>query len=285
MRIRVGTAGLPRLAQGKSYLRGLKMLRQLGLDLLEIEFVRGVTLSEREAEEVGKLACRLDVMLTIHAPYYVNFCSEKVSVREQSYERVKTCLHYSKILNARYVVVHAGYYMSYGPSRCKRIIVEYMRRLAKYIDEEDVPARIAVETMGKDEQFGALDEIIDVCTEVGIGYVVPCIDWAHIYLRNRGHIDYIQVLSLVRSRLPDLRELHMHFTGLTLDRGKLDDQHDVIDTDRPPLRPLAEALYLFRDQFNEVSIVCESPLLERDALKIKRVISEVFSCRDSLGKA
>ncbi len=276
MRVRVGTAGLPKCAEGKGYLRGLKILRQLGLDLLEIEFVHGVTISLREAEEIGRLARKLDVALSIHAPYYVNFCSEKMQVREQSYERVRTCLDYAKILGAKYVVVHAGYYMSYGPTLCKKIVVEYMKRLARYIESESIPAKIALETMGRDSQFGTLDEILDVCAEVGIDYVVPCIDWAHIYLRNRGHLDYMETLRKVKLKLCDLRELHMHFTGLTLDRGKLDDQHDTIDVDRPPLRPLVHALLNFRDEYREVSIVCESPLLEKDAIKIRRVVSTVL---------
>jgi len=274
MRVRVGTAGLPRCAQSKGYLRGLKILRQLGLDLLEVEFVRGVTMSLSEAEEIGKLARRLDIMLTIHAPYYLNFCSERLQVREQSYERVRVCLDYAKVMGAKYVVVHPGYYMSYGPTLCRKIIADYLRKLAKYIEQEDVRAKIALETMGRDSQFGTLDEILDLCCEIGTSYVVPCIDWAHIYLRCRGNMDYVQVLSVVKSRLPDLRELHMHFTGLAVENGKLDDMHDTIDVDRPPLRPLAEALALFQDMFSEVSIVCESPLLEKDAVKIKRIVLE-----------
>ncbi len=264
MRVRVGTAGLPHAARGKSYLRGLKILRCLGLDALEIEFVYGVDMSEGEAREVRELARRLDILLTVHAPYFINFCAEESEKRERSIERLLRTLEMADLLNAKYVVVHAAYYMSYGPTRCYELVKHCIERVLKLGDWR---AKIAIETMAKDTQFGTLEEIIRLCREFGTDKIVPCVDWAHLYVRYRGSIDFRKVLEKLITEL-ELRELHCHFTGVR----DLEDEHEPIDVGRPPLDALADALAEYRDVFSEVSIICESPLLEKDALKIKRTI-------------
>ena len=266
MRVRVGTAGLPHAAKNKGYLRGLKLLKCLGLDALEIEFVYGIDMSEGEAREVRELARRLDILLSVHAPYFINFCSEEIEKRERSVDRLVKTLEIADVLGARYVVIHAAHYMSYGPTRCYELVKYYIDKVLKL---RDWKAKIAIETMAKDTQFGTLEEVVKICREFGTERVVPCIDWAHLYIRYRGNIDFRKVLEILVTEL-ELRELHCHFTGIR----DLEDEHEPVDTGKPSLEALADALVAYRDVLSEVSIICESPLLEKDALKIKRIIND-----------
>ena len=63
-----GTAGTPMSSSERSSISGIKRVRELGLESMELEFVRGVRMSEATAQEVGETAKQEDVMLTAHAP-------------------------------------------------------------------------------------------------------------------------------------------------------------------------------------------------------------------------
>ena len=69
--LKVGTAGIPSSTKG-STLDGIRRVKELGLDAMEIEFVRGVYMKNEMASKAGELAKSLGVALTVHAPYYIN---------------------------------------------------------------------------------------------------------------------------------------------------------------------------------------------------------------------
>jgi deoxyribonuclease-4 len=69
--LRFGTAGIPVCAKGTSTTDGLFAVRKLGLKAMELEFVQGVNLTEESARKIARGAKDLDVVLTVHAPYYL----------------------------------------------------------------------------------------------------------------------------------------------------------------------------------------------------------------------
>ncbi|PSN89793.1 endonuclease IV, partial [Candidatus Marsarchaeota G1 archaeon OSP_B] len=74
-KIYVGPAGVPISAKGGSTIDGIKTVRSLGLNAMEVEFVQGVRMSPEMAKEAGKVAKELNVRLSVHAPYFINLCS------------------------------------------------------------------------------------------------------------------------------------------------------------------------------------------------------------------
>jgi len=48
-----GVAGVPHSSKGRSTLDGVKAIKELGLDAMEVQFVRGVKMKENKAKEVG----------------------------------------------------------------------------------------------------------------------------------------------------------------------------------------------------------------------------------------
>ncbi len=267
--ILIGIAGMPRALGGrKDYLRAVKLIRELGLDALEVEFVYGVDMSSQTAREVGDLARRLGVRLSVHAPYYINLCSSKRKVIEDSKRRIVESLERASEMGARVVVVHAAYYGDYGPSRCYEMVRSSMREIRDLVSTISSDVKIGVETTARRSQFGTLDEVIRLCKDVDI--VVPCIDWAHVFVRNLGRIDYSEVLDRIEREL-SLKELHSHFTCVKRDeRGEFVDEHDSIDKNAPPFEDLVRALM---PRGVRITIICESPLLERDAVKMKRIVN------------
>ena len=59
--LRIGTAGIPASAKPQTTPDGIRRLAELGLDHMEIEFVRGVRMGEKTARTVGELAEELSI--------------------------------------------------------------------------------------------------------------------------------------------------------------------------------------------------------------------------------
>ncbi len=74
MQIRLGPAGVPIACNGSS-IDGVNCVKELGLQAMEIEFVRGVKMSLALAKQLGETAKSSDIELSIHAPYFINLAS------------------------------------------------------------------------------------------------------------------------------------------------------------------------------------------------------------------
>ena len=67
-----GTAGIPMNSKGNATAEGVTSVKKLGLGAMELEFVRSVNISKERAPEVKKSAEENNIVLTCHAPYYIN---------------------------------------------------------------------------------------------------------------------------------------------------------------------------------------------------------------------
>lgn len=265
--IKLGSAGVPLSAEKRDTVSGIKKVAELGLQALEVEFVRGVSMSLPTAREVGKTAIDSGIELSIHAPYYINLASEEKSIIAASKKRILDSLERGAETGAKIVVVHAGYY---GKNRDEAIkmIADACAEIAGKIEKNKWNIILGIETSGKQGQFGPLEEIVVMCGE--IKDCAPVIDFAHLFARQAGSIDYGKVLDSVKH----YKHLHCHFSGINysvVGIGKGNEcNHEPIG--RPPFEPLAKEL-LRRN--TDATIICESPLLERDALKMKKIFEEL----------
>ena len=106
MAIRLGPGG----TGGLGYIEGLNHAKKLGLTALEVEFTYGVRMQNDSASEIGKLAKELGISLSIHAPYYINLCSEEDVKIAASKKRILESCEKASYLGAKYIVFHAGFY-------------------------------------------------------------------------------------------------------------------------------------------------------------------------------
>lgn len=261
--IKLGTAGVPLSAEKRDTVSGIKKVAELGLQALEVEFVRGVNMSPPTAREVGKTAKALGIGLSVHAPYYINLASGEKPILAASRKRVLDSLERGAEMGAGIAVVHAGYY---GKSREAAIemIRDACAEIAGIAEKNGWNIILGIETSGKQGQFGPLEDIVGMCAK--IKNCAPVVDFAHLFARQAGKIDYGKILDSVRH----YKHLHCHFSGINysiIAEGRGNERnHEPIG--KPPFKPLAEEL-LRRGA--DATIICESPLLERDALKMKKV--------------
>ncbi len=231
-------------------LDSLREIRDAGLDGQEIEFVRQVYMDNSYAKKLGLLAKELDLVLSVHASYYINLVSDKAPA---SRKRILAACERAHHMGAKNVVFHAGYYGKNTPEQTYGIIKKQIITMQKEIPDDVV---LCPETTGKKSQFGSVQELLQLRKETGCGI---CVDFGHVLARN-GTIDYSNLSDI----LPD--DFHAHFSGIEYTE-KGERRHIPISENE--FRKLAS---VFGD--NDITIVCEAPDPFGDALKMKRILNE-----------
>jgi deoxyribonuclease-4 len=251
--IKVGPAG----TGGTNNLEGLRKVAKLGLDCMEVEFTYGVRMPVDMARQVGELAERLEIVLSVHAPYYINLASDEAEKVTASKKRILDSCHRAHLMGAENVVFHAGFYQSKTAKKTYMLIKKEMISLQKQISRKRWNVVLCPEVTGKPSQFGSVAEILKLMKDTGCGITV---DFAHLYARNQGDIRYEKVLDQVPKRF------HAHFSGIEFG-PKGEKKH--IKTTQKFFEPLAKSL----TQRNlDVTIINESPQPHKDAVMMKRVL-------------
>ncbi len=270
VKIYLGPAGVPHSAKKKNTIDGIKTVKELGLNAMEVEFVQGVRMSKETAQEAGEVAKDLGVRLSVHAPYFINLCSEEEEKVKASKQRLLETADRAELLGADAIAIHIAFYGKMGPEECYQRVKAELGEVVDNARSTGIKnVKFGVETMAKETAFGTLDEVISISKE--IKGVIPYIDWAHTFARQGGKIDYGEILDKLVKEL-GLTHINSHFESLEIRKGKYIDEHRSIDYNTPPFEPLAKEL-ITRDI--SITLICESPELERDALKMKEVLSRV----------
>ena len=272
MKVYLGPAGIPTVAEDRTTEGGIKKVSELGLNSIELEFVRNVYLNQKKAEEVGRLAKDLNVQLTVHAPYFINLLSDKKSTVEASKKRILESLDRAERMGAKAVVVHAAYYGGLS----KEEAFEKMKGITEEILDEMKKSGIsktllAYETMAKESQFAGLEELLQLMKEVKSKQLTVNVDFAHLFVRNNGKIDYVEILE----KLKGFDQIFSHFSNVkfNVNTKKFVDVHVAINS-HPAFKPLAEEI--LKRKLN-ITIISESPILEQDSLKMLQIFKKLDS--------
>lgn len=262
--IRVGIAGIPYHTKGKGTEAGIRYLCDAGLSAMEVEFVRNVYMTPQSASKSAAVADECGLALSIHAPYYINLTSKNQATREKSKEWILRSLRVAEPLGARIVVCH--------PAREKEpeVLRQHLLELSDARKEEGIKALIGLETTGDAPELGGVDDYLDILRDIPGTDIV--IDWSHIHARTNGSIktkaDYEAVFDTLKPIKKN--DFHMHFSNVEYKNGR-EVRHLPLDG-QPPFEPLARVL---KQRRLNATIICESPLLEDDALKMKAILESV----------
>jgi len=258
--MRFGPAGYP--SEGKTPEGSLRYTKEIGLDALEVEYVRGVKTAPEKAKAIGKIAKDLDIRLSCHAPYFISFNSEEQETREKSVSWVMDTVRAAHNLGAYIVVIHAA---SYGksPDTALASAIDGLKICKEKMDDEGIKDVIlGVETMGKKGQFGTLKEIAKIMEK--IDGVRPVLDVAHVHARGVGCLKTKENMAeLVDEYFPLCGDIaHFHISCIKYgDRGEV--SHLPLSTKDPDMQLLADVL---EDSKRDCTFICESPLIAEDAV-------------------
>ncbi|MEW5900261.1 MAG: TIM barrel protein [Acidobacteriota bacterium] len=267
-RLLFGTAGVPLTTPASSTLTAIEHVQRLGLDCLEVEFVRGVKMGADTAGLIRLKAETLAIRLSLHAPYYINLNSAEEGKRLASQERLVASARLAQAMGARTVVFHAGYYGQASPEKTFETVKKGLQEVLSGLKSEKNAVSLRLETMGKRSQFGSLDEVLLLCRE--LEGLRPCLDFSHIHAREGGSNSYrhfIRILRKVEKKLGQeaLADIHIHVAGVHYgDKGEV--KHlDLRDSDFR----YDDWVQALRDLGVAGMVICESPNLETDALMLK----------------
>ena len=254
--IRVGPAG----SSGLGNLKGVRKVAQMGLDCMEVEFTYGVRLDLKTAAEVGALAKEKGIILSVHAPYYINLASHEKDKFTASKKRILDSCERAHVLGAQNVTFHAGFYQARSAEQTYNLIKKAVIAMQKYIARRGWQVILCPEVTGKPSQFGSLEELLRLKKDTGCGITV---DFAHLYARQQGNIDYARILK----KLP--RKFHAHFSGIEYgDKG----ERKHIRTTKKMFEPLAEELVKRK---LDITLINESPKPYEDAAMMKKMLQNI----------
>jgi deoxyribonuclease IV len=266
-----GISGLP-IGDGSQkfeYKTSISYLKSLGLDAMELAFVRSVNVSEKNKPGILKAKSENDFYLSAHGSYYVNLNADEPYTQELSMERIIKGATALKKVGGRSLIFHAGYYLNDSRSEAYKTILDNLKRLPYF----GVDYRL--ETTGKRTQSGSIEELVDICSE--IDYCKLCIDFSHVHARGNGSLknyeDFCRILLLVEEKLgiSALEDMHIHMAGINYGE-KGEKNHLPFEESDFNYKACLRAL---KDFNVKGCVVCESPLLEKDALLLKDYYSKL----------
>ncbi|HLI45809.1 MAG TPA: TIM barrel protein [Geobacterales bacterium] len=266
-----GPAGVPHKAKKKDTLTGIETIKELGLNAMELEFVYGVKLNEEVASKAKDLANQYKIILTAHAPYYVNLNSNEESKFKNSIRMVMESAKALYLSGGYSVCVHPGWYQKSSKEEAFERVKNAFKTISRMIKEEGYEVWVRPETMEGKAKFGDLDEVLAVCE--GLDYILPCIDFAHLRFRNgwNDSESFKEILNRVEDSLGKeaLRNMHIHISGIKMDKAGT---HLNLEESDMKWREVLEVLKEYRTLG---VLICESPNLEEDTLMLKKYYEEL----------
>lgn len=263
------TAGIPLSAEPKTYDNAFEVLKKLGLDGIELEFVRGVRMSESSQNSVKKVTASGDFLITAHGPFYVNLNSKEVEKIDASVERILETARMTHSVGGYSITYHAAFYMGHDKKTVFEQVKSQTARILQKVEKEGLNVWIRPETTGKGTQWGDLDEIINLSKE--FEQVLPCVDFSHLHARCGGGLnsydDFSMMLEKIGHELGQraLDNFHMHLAGIAYgDKGERN--HLIFEESDMNYKDLLKALKAFDVKG---ALVCESPNIEKDCKLLK----------------
>ena len=271
-----GNGDLFYAAGNKSTKEAPSWVKNFGLDAYEYEAGKGIMAGEYALRAIGEAAREHGVLMSLHAPYFISLSSVEEEKRTNSIRYIEKSLRAAELLGADSIVIHSGSASKITREEGMRLSCDTLYRVIEAVGDTHI--KLCIETMGKLNQLGTLDEVIEQC-KVDSHYV-PCVDFGHLNARNIGGFfnsvdDYRRVFHKIGESLGDdvAKNLHCHFSKIEYtNSGEKKHLTFADETYGPEFEPLIEAI--IRDGLTP-RIICESDGTQpEDALRMKKYYLE-----------
>ena len=262
----------------KSSLAAPGWIAARGLDCYEYQCGKGVHIGEEAARQLGQAAREAGIALSLHAPYYINLANPDPDSLEKTVGYITKSCFAAQCMGAERVVIHSGALMKRTRREALDIAKHSLCRVMEACDGAGYgDIALCPETMGKINQLGDLDEVLELCTLDA--RLVPCIDFGHLYARSLGADEGAEACARMLDRVEEVlgderaSRFHVHFSKIEYTAGGEKRHLTFEDTIYgPDFAPLAAVL---AKRGAEPIIICESAGTQsEDALEMKRIFEE-----------
>lgn len=260
--------------QYKSSVHAPAWLRDMGLDCYEYQCGRGVNVGEDTARAIGRAASEAGIVMSLHAPYFINLSGDDPRRVEKNTEYILQSARACRWLGGDRIVVHCGGLSGMERETAMEHTLLNLREALRALEQEGLGGvRMCVETMGKINVLGDGGEVCRICQSDE--RLLPCIDFGHLNARTGGHMsteeEMAALLDLLRNTLGEerSRSFHAHFSKIEYGKGG-EVRHLTFDDAvyGPEFAPLAR---LLARRGLAPRIICESAGTQaEDALNMKQ---------------
>ena len=274
---RFGTVGSPKSTPKKpgGSVGAVMHLAELGLLGFELGWVRSVRVSPETCAQIQQTAQENDVAISVHAPYFFNLNANDEEW-PKSRQRLMDAAHYGNLAGATDIIFHPGSYFERPPEEVLPVAIPRLQSCLEELRSAGNLVTLRPEMMGKSAMLGSLEDTLVMSRE--IEGVEPCIDFAHLHARSgdgsiNTYDEWAAVLESYGKALGDeaLANLHCHISGIEY-TPKGEKEHLPLDDSDLDTRAILRAL---KDFGCRGRILCESPVLEDDALKVMSLWMEI----------
>ena len=256
---------------GKSTVQAPGWVKRFGLDAFEYEAGNGLTAGEASLRAVGEKAREHGIKMSLHTPYYISLSGVDPEKRLKSLDYIQKSLWAAELLGADTIVIHSGSAAKISREEAMALSKDTLQKVAEAVGATSI--RLGIETMGKVNQLGTLDEVIEQCRVSPI--YAPVVDFGHLNARNIGGAfpdtdAYRRVFDRIATQLGDAhaQSLHCHFSKIAYTSAGEKKHLTFADSEFGPVfEPLAEAIV---KEGVAPRIICESDGTQaEDALHMK----------------
>ena len=272
-----GNSDAFRAAGLKSTLDAPSWVKSIGLDAYEYEAGNGLSASSEMLAEVGREAKIHDIKMSFHTPYFISLSGVVEEKRLNSIRYIRDSLDAARLLGAGTIVVHSGSAAKISRDEAMRLAGDTLVRTLSEVDTYGI--KIGLETMGKVNQLGTLDEVLELC-RIDSAFV-PVVDFGHLNARDLGGVfktadDYLRVFDKIDRAFGSevASNLHCHFSKIEW-TGSGEKKHLTFEDNvyGPNFEPLVEVIY--KNNLTP-TIICESAGTQSDdALAMKKYYQEL----------
>lgn len=277
MSARFGPAGNAADFPYKTSERAPAWIAAQGLDCYEYQCGKGVHIGEESARRIGAAAELAGIVLSLHAPYFINLANPDPDSRQKTIGYITAACRAADWMGARRVVIHSGALMGRTRRQAMEIALPALSAVLAACDDAGF-GHIALcpETMGKINQLGDLDEVLELC---GLDErLIPCVDFGHLYARSLGREDgeeaMARILDKMAAALGQERasRFHSHFSHIEFTPKGGEKCHRTFEDDGgygPDWTPLARQVAA---RGWSPTFICESAGTQaRDAAEMKQI--------------
>lgn len=236
-----------RRAGWKSTLDAPRFVASCGLDAYEYEAGQGISATPETLSAIGREAVAHGVRMSLHTPYFISLSSVEPEKRQKSVEYLYESARASADLGATVMVVHTGSAAKIPRETAMAYAAETLRQADEMLAENGFSVKLGLETMGKLNQLGTLDEVLTLC-KLSPRFA-PVVDFGHINAREQGILrtedDFKRIFDRIAEELgPEAAEtLHCHFSRIEYtEKGEKRHLTFADETFGPDHRPLLRAV-------------------------------------------
>jgi len=272
-----GTVGSPISTTSKpgGSVGAIQQMRTLGLDALELGWVQSVRVTPATCEVIKREATSQDIALSVHAPYFINLNADDTEW-PKSRQRLMDAAYYGWLAGATDIIFHPGSYFGKPAVDVLKIAIPRLQGCSAELRQKGVPVILRPETMGKSAMLGSLEDCLIMSKE--IPDVAPCLDFAHLHARpGDGKMntssEWRTVIEAYQKALgsTSLSHLHIHLSGIEYSAKGERNHLKLIDSDFN-----LDELFSVLIEYNcQGRILCESPVMEEDALFMRSRYQEL----------